>query len=188
MLYLWMIAFLPDQVLSVRFPVHPRGDVQCCHQSHPELWWNGREGFLVSILSCFACYWTKTKLFFFNFFFYCIKSKNKDEKGVPERGSVLVFLPGINEINSMQAALAKLLHKRWAKECTSAEGFWLVTALFDIHSKTSHTFQTIKRFRYHLLWFFFFSPQTAGFSSPFNCDFGRAEQCVPNPYSWMQEG
>uniref|UniRef100_A0A3B3BJJ2 ATP-dependent RNA helicase TDRD9 n=1 Tax=Oryzias melastigma TaxID=30732 RepID=A0A3B3BJJ2_ORYME len=38
--------------------------------------------------------------------------KNKDEKGVPERGSVLVFLPGINEINSMQAALAKLLHKR----------------------------------------------------------------------------
>ncbi|XP_060919687.1 ATP-dependent RNA helicase TDRD9 [Labrus mixtus] len=44
------------------------------------------------------------------------KDSNKAEKGVgvssSERGSVLVFLPGLHEISYMQEALVKLVHKR----------------------------------------------------------------------------
>uniref|UniRef100_A0A3P9M1E0 RNA helicase n=1 Tax=Oryzias latipes TaxID=8090 RepID=A0A3P9M1E0_ORYLA len=38
--------------------------------------------------------------------------EKEDGKGVAEKGSVLVFLPGINEISSMQEALGKLIQKR----------------------------------------------------------------------------
>uniref|UniRef100_A0A3P9J325 RNA helicase n=1 Tax=Oryzias latipes TaxID=8090 RepID=A0A3P9J325_ORYLA len=38
--------------------------------------------------------------------------EKEDGKGVVEKGSVLVFLPGINEISSMQEALGKLIQKR----------------------------------------------------------------------------
>ncbi|XP_069049211.1 ATP-dependent RNA helicase TDRD9 isoform X2 [Lepisosteus oculatus] len=38
--------------------------------------------------------------------------KQEGSPAVPERGSVLVFLPGLSEINSMQDALAKLVRKR----------------------------------------------------------------------------
>lgn len=44
--------------------------------------------------------------------FHCINSEKEDGKGVAEKGSVLVFLPGINEISSMQEALGKLIQKR----------------------------------------------------------------------------
>lgn len=49
------------------------------------------------------------------FLFLC--SKDYKENGgmtLSERGSVLVFLPGIMEIRYMQEALSKLVHKRWA--------------------------------------------------------------------------
>lgn len=52
------------------------------------------------------------------FLFLC--SKDYKENGgmtLSERGSVLVFLPGLIEIRYMQEALSKLVHKRWA--------FWL---------------------------------------------------------------
>uniref|UniRef100_A0A8C9XHK6 ATP-dependent RNA helicase TDRD9 n=1 Tax=Sander lucioperca TaxID=283035 RepID=A0A8C9XHK6_SANLU len=44
----------------------------------------------------------------------CLSSKaeRKDGMTASERGSVLVFLPGIHEISYMQEALAKLVHKR----------------------------------------------------------------------------
>lgn len=44
----------------------------------------------------------------------CLSSRAKKEGGLTssERGSVLVFLPGIHEIRYMQEALAKLVHKR----------------------------------------------------------------------------
>ena len=32
---------------------------------------------------------------------------------LPERGSVLVFLPGMKEIGNMQEALATLVRRRW---------------------------------------------------------------------------
>uniref|UniRef100_A0A8C9XGP7 ATP-dependent RNA helicase TDRD9 n=1 Tax=Sander lucioperca TaxID=283035 RepID=A0A8C9XGP7_SANLU len=40
------------------------------------------------------------------------KAERKDGMTASERGSVLVFLPGIHEISYMQEALAKLVHKR----------------------------------------------------------------------------
>lgn len=44
----------------------------------------------------------------------CLFSKSYEEHGVTlsERGSVLVFLPGLFEIKYMQEALSKLVHKR----------------------------------------------------------------------------
>lgn len=46
--------------------------------------------------------------------YFCVSSKAKKEGGMTlsERGSVLVFLPGIYEISYMQEALTKLVHKR----------------------------------------------------------------------------
>lgn len=46
----------------------------------------------------------------------CFSRKAENEGGVTlsDRGSVLVFLPGIHEISYMQEALAKLVHKRCA--------------------------------------------------------------------------
>ena len=48
----------------------------------------------------------------------CLSSKVEKVGGATtsERGSVLVFLPGIHEISYMQEALAKLVHKRLAFE------------------------------------------------------------------------
>lgn len=45
---------------------------------------------------------------------FYVSSKAEKESGMTlsERGSVLVFLPGIHEISYMQEALAKLVHKR----------------------------------------------------------------------------
>lgn len=44
----------------------------------------------------------------------CFSSRANKGEGLvfPEQGSVLVFLPGINEIRVMKEALAKLVHKR----------------------------------------------------------------------------
>lgn len=48
------------------------------------------------------------------YMYLCVSSKAEKEGGMTlsERGSVLVFLPGIHEINYMQEALTKLVHKR----------------------------------------------------------------------------
>lgn len=43
---------------------------------------------------------------------YSKDSKEHGDMTVSERGSVLVFLPGIFEIRYMQEALSKLVHKR----------------------------------------------------------------------------
>lgn len=43
---------------------------------------------------------------------YSKDSKEHGDMALSERGSVLVFLPGISEIRSMQEALSKLAHKR----------------------------------------------------------------------------
>lgn len=45
---------------------------------------------------------------------YSKDSKEHGDMTLSERGSVLVFLPGISEIRYMQEALSKLVHKRWA--------------------------------------------------------------------------
>lgn len=48
------------------------------------------------------------------YMYFCVSSKAEKEGGMTlsERGSVLVFLPGIHEISYMQEALTKLVHKR----------------------------------------------------------------------------
>ena len=48
----------------------------------------------------------------FSSIFVSSKTENEGGKTLSERGSVLVFLPGIHEINYMQESLAKLLNKR----------------------------------------------------------------------------
>lgn len=51
----------------------------------------------------------------------CVSSKEDQKRAgaSSERGSVLVFLPGLHEICHMQEALAKLVHKRCASH------YWL---------------------------------------------------------------
>lgn len=47
--------------------------------------------------------------------FVYLSSRTAREGGLslPDRGSVLVFLPGLGEIHYMQEALSKLVRKRW---------------------------------------------------------------------------
>lgn len=59
---------------------------------------------------------------------YCSRANKGDGSLFSERGSVLVFLPGMQEIRVMQEALAKLSHRRW--ECQSAACPLLVNRLF----------------------------------------------------------
>lgn len=127
--------------------------------------------------------------------FRSLCSKDSKERGdmtLSERGSVLVFLPGISEIRNMQEALSKLVHKRWA--------FW--RELMDQSSPSSQmsSFGTLlsdvvekgKRFS---LWCENYGHveilvllQVAGLSSPLHCYTGGAEWCVFETSSWFQEG
>ena len=45
----------------------------------------------------------------------CFSKKTEQDVSLklPERGSVLVFLPGLREIGNMQEALATLARRRW---------------------------------------------------------------------------
>lgn len=52
------------------------------------------------------------KILLFSFLSFPCSSKEHGDMTLSERGSVLVFLPGMSEIRYMQEALSKLVHKR----------------------------------------------------------------------------
>lgn len=116
--------------------------------------------------------------------FCSLYSKDSGEHGdvtLSERGSVLVFLPGISEIRYMQEALSKLVHKRWAS--------WPERMLH--HHRFHHLTEMAEKGKWRETWGdaeMLVLLQVAGLSSPLHCHTGGAEQCVSEVGSWFQEG